>query len=152
MARIPSPLRNAANLFAGSDSVLGNLFRHAQHLSRLQTLVDDCVSPSSRGHLKVASYDDELLMLVVASAGRAATLRYRETELTRSLRNAPEFRRLKRIRFIIRPELLPENRSRPRKPLSDKAARQISSSARYIEDARLRKALIKLSERRTVRD
>jgi hypothetical protein len=151
MVRKPNPLSNPSSLFARTDTILGALFRKAQHLATLQHLLDRHLPIPARGYFQVASYAEEHLLLVTDSAHRAATLRYREAELIRSLKEEPELHHLKRIRFAIRPAALPEKRTKSREPLTDRAARHIASSAKYIEDVALRKALIKLSEHRSSR-
>ena len=146
MARVTNPLRSSSSLFTRSASVLGNLYQRVQHLARVQKLLDEFLPSNSRGHFLVASFDDEQLLLVADNAHRAATLRYRESELIRSLKQEPQFHRLKQIRFVIRPRITPEKKPvEIHKTLSERAAREIASSAKYIEDTELREALIRLS-------
>jgi len=149
MPRTPNPLRSTSALFNRSPSVLGQLFQQARRLVDLQKLVDTHLPASLRGRLSVASYEDDLLLLVTDNAHRAATLRYRETELIRSLKQERQFRSLKRVRFAIRPGHQPRPPAESRQPLSEQAARHIVASAKYIEDADLREALIQLAKRRS---
>jgi len=141
--KILSGSRLSQTLLATNRGTLNGLLAHSRDLLALQVLVRKMVP----GDIFVASTAKGQLHLITPSAALATRLRYSQASLLASLRQRHTPYLVDSIKISVRPDYLP-----PLKPVrtltqpSAKSAEQIAETAKYIEDAGLRKALISLSE------
>lgn len=141
-----TPLKPAAHLLRGSP-LLQRLLRQAENLSRLQALVHRYQSPAIREQLRLGSYEDGVLTLVLADAVWVTRLRYQQEHLMQQLRQHAEFSGLRHIRLKIRPKSsAPAEAPEERRYLSDIASQNIRQGAQNIEDPQLREALQRLAK------
>ncbi|MCB1692170.1 MAG: DUF721 domain-containing protein [Pseudomonadales bacterium] len=140
MTRIPGSIKRPSQLLGGS---LGPLMQHARQLIELQNRVRAIIP----GEIHVASIDAGTLHLIVPSAGLATRVRYNQRKLIARL-HQPGKLSVERVKVSVRPDA-PQHApdSRTARPPSAESGRSIASTAKYIEDAGLRKALMKLADR-----
>lgn len=140
-----SPLRHASTVFTDGDGMLHTLFKQTRILHKLQQLVYRHLPLSTRPHVRVAAYRENVLHLITDSAHWVTKLRYQEADLIGKLKTHRSFQHLNCIRLTVKPWYTPLQTRRPATPISNHNAKQMVTAAKYIEDEPLRKALIKLS-------
>jgi len=123
------------------SSLLTKLNSYAEKLIRIETLIQKNLSLN----LRVAALKDRTLHLVAPSSSLATSVRYRQHTIVSLLRKQYAIENLK---LSVRPNepTQPRCLKPPIRP-SPENARQIATTAQYIENDGLRKALIKLSKR-----
>jgi hypothetical protein len=141
--RIPDSIRKPGQIFAERPGTLKSLYAHARDLIKLQDQLRELVP----GDYTVAALEDGDLHLITPSAALATRLRYHSKRLIASM---PRQLKVRKIKISVRPDLV-QTRSREQEPrtLSPESASHLAATAKYIEDAALRKALIRLSKRAT---
>lgn len=135
---------------ASSAEVLASpLLRQLHAQTRLLTRLDKVLAerlPRFRGLCRVAGYRDGVLTLVTANTSLAGQIRYMQASLQQTLREAPEFAGLDRIRIS---PAVPEAAKRPQRPplppLSPAVGRLLRETAELIDDAELSEALLRLA-------
>lgn len=140
----PLPARTPALLLREARP-LKALFKQAQHLARLQALVEAQLQPAAREHCRVASLREGTLLLIISDANWATRLRYQQRRLQQSLAPLPEFAGLMRIAFKVSPATGSPSRPRQTPTLSPGAAASLNGAAEGITDPRLRAALQRLA-------
>ena len=136
--------RNPNDIMNDAGGALARVFRQTRELLAIQDVVRQFVPPN----VKVASIQDKTLHLVTPSSAAATQIRYRQRAIIASIRQSGTELDVTGIRVSVRPEAKPKEppTSSPRPP-SEENARQLASTAEYIEDEALRKALMRLSNR-----
>lgn len=137
-ARAPSALLREAK-------PLKALFSAAQHLGRLQHLLESQLQPAAREHCHLASWREGCLLLIVTDGHWATRLRYQQRRLQRQLQLLEEFAGLQRILFKVQPAYHPQQPTNPGMVLSSAAAESIQTTADGISDPKLRAALERLA-------
>jgi len=137
-ARAPAVLLREARPL---KAILG----HAQRLAHLQRLLDSQLQPAAREHCHVAKWREGELSLVVTDGHWATRLRYQQKRLLRQLQMFDEFAGLMRIKFSVRPPVIPPRAAGHTMDLSTDAAATIQSTADGISDPSLRAALERLA-------
>ena len=127
---------------------LYNLYTKTCILRGFQRIIERCLPNAMISHVKISSYRNNSLHLVIDNGHWATRLRYIEQDLTKKLKSTDEFHQLNRIRYSVRPSYTPPSSDKGALAISTKNAKHIASVAKYIEDEQLRKALIKLSKAR----
>lgn len=131
---------------------LKDIFRHAQRLSQLQSLVESQLQPAAREHCHVASWREGSLLLIVTDGHWATRLRYQQKRLQRQLLAFDEFTNLTRILFKVQPATLPQGATGHTMDLSSSAAESIQATAENISDPQLRAALERLASHAKAKD
>lgn len=139
-------LKPIATHFLGQSGPLHRLYDQARILKGLQQIIENCLPPAMVSHVKISSYRNNNLHLIIDSAHWATRLRYIEQDMLKKLKSVDEFQHLNRIRYSVRPSYTPPSHYRTAQPISIENAKHIASVAKYIEDEHLRKALIRLSK------
>ena len=125
-------------------STFAQVTDHARQLLAIQDEIRRIVPPN----VKVASIADKTLHLVTPSSAAATQIRYRQRTIITTLRKIASHLHVEQIQVSVRPEPEPqEPTTRPPVPPSEENARQLASTAKYIEHDPLRKALMRLSMR-----
>ncbi|MCS3466421.1 hypothetical protein M2401_000131 [Pseudomonas sp. JUb42] len=137
-ARLPAVLLREAK-------PLKAIFRHAQRLGQLQSLVESQLQPAAREHCHVASWREGSLLLIVTDGHWATRLRYQQKRLLRQLQAFDEFINLDRILFKVQPPTVPQGAAGHTIDLSSVAAESIQATAEGITDPKLRAALERLA-------
>jgi hypothetical protein len=144
VAKIPKSLKRTAQIIGNPRGILYKTYSHSRDLLKLQSAIRDFV-PSN---VFVASMSNETLHLITSSSAAATQIRYRQRNIISAVRRQTSKFNINKIKVSVRPEepeftplLKP-----PTAPSKDNA-RQLATTAQYIEDEALRKALIKLSKR-----
>jgi hypothetical protein len=127
---------------------LHNLYIKTRILKGFQRIIERCLPSAMLSHVKISSYRNNTLHLIIDNPHWATRLRYIEQDLIKKLKSADEFHQLNRIRYSVRPSYSPPQHDKPARAISADNAKHIASVAKYIEDEQLRKALIKLSKAR----
>lgn len=141
--RIPDSVRNPREILRRKTGTLHNLYTHADKLLQLQSLVRQIVP----GDVYVAAFDAGTLHLITPSSPLATRLKYNQKKLISLIRQRANYP-VANIKVSVRPDPSPARpQARPAAVLSPASARHLASTAKYIEDAGLRKALIQLSNR-----
>jgi hypothetical protein len=140
--KILSSARLSQTLLSTNRGTLNRLLAHSQDLLALQMLVRKMVP----GDIFVASMDKGQLHLITPSAALATRLKYSQASLLASLKQRHNPYPVDSIKISVRPDYIPATRTArtPAQP-SAKSAEQVAETAKYIEDADLRKALFNLS-------
>lgn len=138
-------MKRPSQILDRPTSTLHHLYAHSRELLQLQAIVRNLIP----GEIFVASCKDRTLHIITTSSALATRLRYRQRTLVSSLRRKASHWDIEDIRISVRPEirLEPRKTENPAIPPSPENARQLLSTAKYIEDEALRKALIRLSRR-----
>lgn len=143
MPRIPDSVRNPGEILRGKAGTLHNLYVHADKLLQLQSLVRQIVP----GDVYVAAFDSGTLHLITPSSALATRLKYNQKKLISLIRQQANYP-VAGIKVSVRPDPAPASpATRAAATLSPASARHLAATAKYIEDAGLRKALIQLSNR-----
>jgi len=137
-ARLPAVLLREAK-------PLKAIFRHAQRLGQLQSLVESQLQPAAREHCHVASWREGTLLLIVTDGHWATRLRYQQKRLLRQLQAFDEFINLDRILFKVQPPTVLQGAAGHTIDLSSVAAESIQATAEGITDPKLRAALERLA-------
>ncbi len=124
---------------------LKDIFRHAQRLSQLQSLLESQLQPAAREHCHVASWREGSLLLIVTDGHWATRLRYQQKRLLRQLLAFDEFANLTRILFKVQPPTPHHGAAGHTMDLSSVAAESIQATAEGISDPKLRAALERLA-------
>lgn len=146
MPRIPDSIKNPTQILGARSGTLHSLYAHARELLTLQTRVRSLVP----GDVYVASLDagTATLHLVTPSSALATRLRYNQRKLIAALYSDKQ--PVENLKVSVRPDPVPaQPQLREPKPLSEKNAEHLASTAQYIEDDALRKALMTLASRGT---
>lgn len=138
-ARTPLVILNS------SGAQTRSLSRRAAFLQQIKTILAPTLPAQAGEHLAIADYSDGVLVLIVDSGTWATRLRYQKEVMRRAL--AQQMRLdLDHIEIRVRPAAdgaAPAPRYNRRIP---QAARQhLSDSARYVGDAKLAAALVRLA-------
>ena len=142
-SRFPKSIRNPGEILKDPRGVLKTIYQQSRELLAIQTLIRNFVPPD----VHVASIRNNTLHLVTNSAAIATQIRYRQRSLLSTIRKQASHLGINGIDVSVRPENpKPEPNIRHPLPLSRESATQIASSAKYIEDEALRKALTKLTK------
>ncbi|MBD3648466.1 MAG: DUF721 domain-containing protein [Pseudomonadales bacterium] len=138
-------MKRPSQILDRPTSTLHHVYAHSQQLLKLQAIVRNLVP----GEIYVASCENGSLHIITSSSGLATRLRYRQRALVSSLRRKASHWDIEEIRISVRPETGPAARENVNVPIppSPENARQLLSTAKYIEDEALRKALIGLARR-----
>lgn len=138
--RIPKSLSQPAQILRRS-SMLKDLYARANVLLSVQNTVRRLVG----AEVAVASCDDGALHIVTDSGAVATRLRYRQRAIIAEIRQHSHLD-IDSLKVTVQPkEVAPRPDIPVRTPPSAKNARQITETAKYIEDEELRKALIRLA-------
>lgn len=140
----PLPARAPAALLREAKP-LKALFYQAQHLARLQHLLESQLQPAAREHCHVASWREGCLLLIVTDGHWATRLRYQQRRLQRQLQTLEEFAGLARIQIKVQPPAGPGRSANRTITLSPAARQSIQTAAEGISDHRLRAALERLA-------
>jgi len=137
--------RPPLTILRSADAETKSLIKRVTFLQAINATLAPVLPKAAAGHVGVASFQDGELVLVVDSGTWATRLRYQKEILRRVL--AQELRLdLDHIEIRVRP---PAAQSQPapisERRISDSARRQLSESARYLEDPKLAAALTRLS-------
>lgn len=139
-------LKPIATHFLESSGPLYRLYNKVRILKGFQQIIENCLPSAMVSHIKISSYRNNSLHLIIDNAHWATRLRYIEQDMIKKLKSVDEFRHLNRVRYSVRPSYSPPSHTRPAQSISSESAKHIASVAKYIEDEQLRKALIKLSK------
>jgi hypothetical protein len=139
-------LKSIATHLLEPSGPLHNLYTKVRILKEYQQVIERCLPNAMIAHVKISSYRNHSLHLVIDNAHWATRLRYIEQNLIKMLRSTEEFQHLNRIRYSIRPSYSPSSHNKSALAISSENAQHIASVAKYIEDKQLRKALINLSK------
>ena len=144
MPRIPDSIQSPSQILRTGRGTLHHLIDHARELLDIQQHVRQVVP----GTVYVAALDADCLHLITPSSALATRVRYNQRKLLAALRQRTG-KSIVRVKVSVRPEQIPAAPREPRAahPLSPEAAQHLASSAKYIEDEDLRKAIIRLSNR-----
>ena len=139
-------LKPVATHFLDPSGPLHDLYTKACILKGFQQIIERCLPAAMISHVKISSYSNNSLHLIVDNAHWATRLRYIEQDLIKKLKSVDEFQQLNRVRYSVRPSYIPPPHTNTALTISIDNAKHIASVAKYIEDEQLRKALIKLSK------
>lgn len=114
--------KRVSEVLADSDSTFGNLLRHANRLSDLESLLKSSVDPDLAAQLQVAAVRKNRLILVSPTAAWATRLRMQAPPLIDALR-AAGISTIEHIDIRVAPLVVTPRNNRPRRALSS-AARQ----------------------------
>ncbi len=144
MSRIPKSLQRPDQILKNPHGSLNRIYQQSRELLAVEAAIRDLLPDNVR----VASLKNRTLHLVTASSATASQILYRRRNIITAARNRHSRFDIRKIEVSVRPED-PEFQPvvKPPSPLSAENARHLSDTAQYIEDDRLRKALIKLSRR-----
>ena len=144
MSRIPKSLQQAEQILKDPNGLLQKVYSQSVDLLAIQSVIRKFVP----ANVYVASIRNETLHLITSSAATATRITYRQRNIIAATRRYGARFEVNRIKVSVRPED-PEFKLPPREPIPPSAenARQLATTAKYIEDDALRKALIKLSKR-----
>lgn len=141
MPRIPESIRKPGQIFTERPGTLKSLHAHVRELVKLGDQLQALVP----GDYTVASLEDGELHLITPSAGLATRLRYHQKRIIASM---PRQLEVDKIKISVRPGLFQtKSHETVNRQLSPESAHHLASTAKYIEDDALRKALIDLSTR-----
>lgn len=124
---------------------LQRLVQRAQHIDRLQQLLNQCLQPAARAHCHLATYQDTTLTLIITDGLWATRLRYQQKRLLAQLQQLPEFSQVLRLQFKVRPPMQPEKPPARNIDFSEQTGEVIQASAKAITDPALREALERLA-------
>ena len=144
MSRIHKSLKLADQILKNPKGLLNKVYSQSRDLLAIQSVIRKFV-PSN---VYVASIRNETLYLITNSAATATQITYRQRNIIAATRRVGAQFEVNNIKVSVRPED-PEFKLPPREPIppSVENAHQLATTAKYIEDPALRKALIKLSRR-----
>ncbi|TLX53197.1 DUF721 domain-containing protein [Stutzerimonas nosocomialis] len=140
----PLPARASAALLREAKP-LRALFGEAQRLARLQQLLESQLQPAAREHCRVATWQQDALLLIVTDGHWATRLRYQQRRLLRQLQAFEEFRTLTKIHFKVQPPDVQRRAAGRITTISACASENIKATAEGISDPRLRAALERLA-------
>lgn len=142
--RFPSSLKKPDQILNDPRSSLRAIVAESQRLLSLESIIRNFVPPQ----VHVASIRDKTLHLVTESGAVATQIRYRQRSILAAIRKQASDLNIQTLKVSVRPiNPEPEITLPEAKPPSPENARQLASTAQYIEDDSLRKALINLSKR-----
>ncbi|KRW62721.1 DUF721 domain-containing protein [Pseudomonas sp. TTU2014-080ASC] len=141
----PSPARSPAALLREAKPLQG-LLRQAQHIDRLQQLLDSQLQPAAREHCRVATFRDGCLLLIITDGHWATRLRYQQKRLLKQLQALEAFATLTKILIKVQPSTAEMGNTLHSATLSNSAAQHIQASVEGISDPRLRAALERLAQ------
>jgi hypothetical protein len=127
------------------------LKKRAQELNRLTLLLRNELPPEVDGHFSVANIRDRTLVIMSDSPVWATRLRQLGPQIVNILQNKGK-KNLLHIQVFSRPPSSPVARppeppQRPARTLSQQSTELINQTASYIEDEKLREAMLKLAKR-----
>jgi hypothetical protein len=146
MSHDSDTLKSIATLLLEQSGPLHNLYSKACILKELQQTIEGCLPAAMTSHVKISSYRNNDLHLIIDNAHWATRLRYIEHDLIKKLKSVDGFHQLNRVRYSVRPSYTPPLSNKTALSISVDNAKHIASVAKNIEDEQLRKALIKLSK------
>lgn len=146
MTNNTNKLKPVATRFLEQSSPLNSIYNKVRELMRLQAFIEAYLPSAMVSHVRISSYKNHELHVFIDNAHWATRLRYIEKDLIAQLRLLDAFKHINRIRSSVRPVYSAPSYHKAAKPISTKNAKQIESTAKYIEDGPLRKALLKLSK------
>ncbi|MDG1444383.1 MAG: DciA family protein [Pseudomonadales bacterium] len=145
----PKTVKDTKELLSTSRGSLKNIINHAKALLSLQSIISDQYPHYPADEIRVASLNDGHLELTTASAASTTRIKYSQQTLISALRRQKPPHFVDSIAVSVRPQFHTATISTPdTKALSDQSAQNIAEAAKYIEDEPLRKALIRLADRK----
>ncbi len=143
--RLSGSLKRPEDILTNQKGILSRVYQQSRELLTIQAIIQE----SLPDNVYVASIQEGCLHLVTSSSSAATRIKYGERNLVSSLRNRGKGLDINKITVSIRPDQ-PETKLKAPEPtpLSRDSAEQLSNTAEYIEDEKLREALINLSKRR----
>lgn len=137
--------RPPLTILRGAGAGQRSLLKRVTFLQEINAAIAAALPESAAGHFGIADYRDGELVIIVDSGTWATRLRYQQSQLRRQLAQRLRLD-LDRLEIRVRPPAIP-NAAVPHyfREISTGARRQISESARYIENPELAAALTRLS-------
>lgn len=137
--------RPPLTILRGAGAGQRSLLKRVTFLQEINAAVAAVLPESAAEHVGVADYRDGELVIIVDSGTWATRLRYQQSQLRRELAQRLRLD-LDRLEIRVRPSAT-RNTAAPvySREISAGARRQISESARYIENPDLAAALTRLS-------
>ena len=124
---------------------INTLFAKVKKLVILQKLFDAVIDKALRQYIKVASYDNHCLTLIVDNASISTRLRFIEPEIIANLKKAQEFISLQHIKCKVRPDNQKcEVEVKTERKISSASAELIKQTAEHIKDENIKAALNRL--------
>jgi hypothetical protein len=134
-------------ILSAQNASLQSLLERASAIDEInRSLLQFLPSPLNE-HICLANIRDDTAVLLADSGAWLSRVRYLDPEILKFLKQKPGLARIKKLQFKIQPPSpLPENHpSRP--SLSESAAELLISTAKGIDDPKLKAALHNLSRR-----
>lgn len=121
---------------------INSLLIKAQRLIKLQKIVDSVIDLPLKQYIKVASFENHCLTLIVENASIATRLRFIESDIISNLQSSVEFKSLQQLKYKVRPDnQVQEVANKVNRKISNASAELIKQTAEHIKDENIKAAL-----------
>jgi hypothetical protein len=140
-SRLPKSIKSTSQILKGPNHILHSLLAQSRDL----LIIEDVVQRFVKEDVSVCSLKNNELTLNVPSGAIATKVRYRQRNIISTLHRAGLS--ITSLKIKVQPALSPQKTVTVDRHISAENAHQLAESAQYIEDERLREALLRLSRR-----
>jgi hypothetical protein len=145
-----SGFKNLRHLLDGAGGPLCDVLSRAHHLCALEAALARCLGQPLADHVRVASVEQDTLVLQADSPAWATRLRYAEPDLLRLFRRVEGASQVRRLR--VRVDTAGGDTRERRTPrgapvISPGTAALLRDTADHVGDEGLRRALLRLASR-----
>lgn len=140
--------KNLRHLLGEAGGPLNDLLARAHGLDAMETALAGHLGHPLADHVRVANVTEDTLVLQIDSPAWATRLRYAEPDLLRLVNRMEGASNIRRVRVRVGMTDEPRRRApRPAPALSADTAALLRATAEHVDDARLRRALLRLASR-----
>jgi hypothetical protein len=140
-------MKSVAGILAAQNANFQSLLERAAVLDGVNQRLLRLLPAPLNEHIRLANVRDNTAIIMADSSVWLTRARYLGPEILKNIRQEPGLDRIKKILFKIQPEIQPPPPSVSRPQLSENAAELLISTAKVIDDPKLKAALHNLSRR-----
>jgi hypothetical protein len=140
-------VKSVAGILAAQSANLQSLLERAAVLDGVNQRLLRRLSAPLNEHIRLANVREDSVIIMADSSVWLTRARYLGPEILKFIRQEPGLDRIKKILFKIQPQIQPPLPAASRPQLSENAAELLISTAKGIDDPKLKAALHNLSRR-----